>query len=140
MATGRRPLQVMKWLRKQKFPWNEKTTERAAKFGSAEVLAYCLRKNCPAEKDKLTSYAVKANNAATLTWLREQGYPWYDQTILPLYAQPKLLQCLLENGYPVPLWESTLNEFEERTYEEESDLLQVQFLRSWILEHVYTSS
>lgn len=128
---------LLKWIRRQKFPWDSETTKEAAKRGSPEVLAYCLRKNCSADKDRLTSYAIKSNNVSTLTWLREQGYPWYDQTVLPLYAHPKLIQYLSENDYPLDLWKYSLNSFGGHTYDDEHDQKRHHNLMERIMNHVF---
>ena len=74
-------LEVLKALRAEDSPWNEKTCACAAERGHLEVLKWAVANDCPWD-ERTCSAAAKGGHLEVLKWARENGCPWDEDTRL----------------------------------------------------------
>ena len=68
-------LEVLKWLRTNERPWDEKTCAFTAGGGTLETLRWARANGCPRSNDAF-SLAATGGYLKILKWLRENGCPW----------------------------------------------------------------
>ena len=72
-------LEILKWLRENDFPWDEKTCRLAAGGGHLEILRWAHSNGCPFDK-KTRAWAAREGHLEVLQWLRANGCPWNEET------------------------------------------------------------
>lgn len=72
-------LEVLKYVHEQGYPWDNETSEAAAKSGKLEVLKYLHENGCP--WDEKTSFAAaESGKLEVLKYAHENGCPWDERT------------------------------------------------------------
>ena len=96
---GRGDLPGMVWLRMQGCPLDERCFAAAVKSGKFKAMWYMMREKCPLAPVVLK----KAKSLSVVKWLREQGCPWDEKTLLRfiLRGHSKIVTWMLKNGCPV---------------------------------------
>ena len=80
-AAERGHLEVLKWARENGCPWDERTCRYAAERGHLEVLKWAVANDCPWD-ERTCSAAAKGGPLEVLKWARENGCPWDEDTRL----------------------------------------------------------
>ena len=83
-------LDVLKWLRKNKCPWNESTCSIAANKGHLEMLKYAHENGCYGFNDSTCAYAASGGHLHVLKYLRDNNCPWDEQKCLSFLSPSKL--------------------------------------------------
>ena len=94
-------LDVLKWLRKNKCPWNKTTCYYAATGGHLEVLKYAHENHCP-WCEYTCAQAAEGGHLEVLKYLQENGCPWDDRTCKAAAegGHLEVLKYLIENRCP----------------------------------------
>jgi hypothetical protein len=69
-------LETLKWLRSERFPWDEETCARAALGGHLEVLEWARENECPWNDAEVCASAAKRGHLETLRWASQAGCAW----------------------------------------------------------------
>jgi hypothetical protein len=78
-AAAKGQLEVLKWLRANGCPWDEKTCASAAQAGHLEVLQWARANGCPWDANTCAGAAL-AGHIKVLQWARANGCPWDEWT------------------------------------------------------------
>ena len=100
-AAAKGQLEVLKWLRANGCPWDEKTCASAAQAGHLEVLQWARANDCPWDKWTCAA-AAEGGHLEVLQWLRANGCPWDVSTCVTAryYGHHELLNWAIANGCP----------------------------------------
>ena len=94
-------LEILKWLRENDFPWDEKTCTRAVRGGHLEVLQWLRANSCP-WNEYTCAWAAHDGDLEMLQWARANGCPLSVHTCA--YAvwggHLEVLQWARANGCP----------------------------------------
>ena len=104
-------LRLLKWARKNGYPWNESTCAEAALTGCLEILKWARENGCP-WNIMVCKHAACNGRLEILKWARENGCPW-DETICSYaaaYGYLDVLKWARENGCP---WNKRTLEYAE---------------------------
>lgn len=73
-------LDVLKWLRERKFPWDEGTCAELARKGDLVALEWAYENGCP--PFWACEYAARDGKLESIKWARFKGFPWNEDTCL----------------------------------------------------------
>ena len=90
-------LEILKWLKSEGFPWDERACKRAAQHGHFEILKWLRSEGCPWDASAC-SRAAAGGHLEVLRWLRSEGCPWDRWTWYNAAASTR--EWLEENGFP----------------------------------------
>ena len=96
-AAAKGQLEVLKWLRANGCPWDEKTCASAAQAGHLEVLQWARANGCPWDA-QTCSRAAWSGHLEIMQWARANGCPWDVNTHNA--ARGHMLEWALANGVP----------------------------------------
>ena len=90
-------MEILKWLRSEGCPWNEKTCIYAARSGHLEMLKWLRSEGCP--WDEVTCWsAAQGGHLEMLKWLRSEGCPWGWRTLH--FAEKSIKEWVEATGDP----------------------------------------
>lgn len=96
-------LEVLKWARQNGCQINFSTSMYVAEIGHLEILKFLKSDNCMMQPEWwLCAYAARGGQLEVLKWLRSEGYPW-DGLIYynaRVHGHLELLKWVKENGCP----------------------------------------
>lgn len=95
-------MEVLRWLKDEECSWNCWSPARAAKGGHIEVLRWLRDNNCPFDGWACDS-ALKYGNFEVLKWLREHKYSWGYKASESVVSSLnfEMTKWAIENGCPV---------------------------------------
>jgi hypothetical protein len=101
IAARRGHLDVLRWAHENGCPWDEKTCEEAAERGDLKMLKWAHENGCPWDADTCAN-AAWGGNLEMLQWARENGCPWCEQTCANAAScgDLEVLKWARENGCP----------------------------------------
>ena len=104
-AARRGHLEVLKWVRENGCPWDEKTCSWAAKGGHLATLKWARENGCPWDEETCANLA-EGGHLETLKWAHENDCPWDDRTCANLAGGGHLEMLLWarENDCPWSEW------------------------------------
>ena len=75
-----RPLEVLKWARRETRAWDERVVQRRRRrSGHLDVLKWARENDCPWDWRTCT-YAAEGGHLEVLKWARANGRPWDEET------------------------------------------------------------
>tara|TARA_B110000503_G_C7168829_1_gene423282 strand:- start:4505 stop:5293 length:789 start_codon:yes stop_codon:yes gene_type:complete len=94
-------LEVLKWLRENGCPRNERTFANATLYGHLKVLKWARANGCPWHRETCNAAAGRGH-LEVLKWLRENGCPWDEVTCsgAAMGGHLEVLQWLRANECP----------------------------------------
>ena len=90
---------MLKWLRKNGWPWDEMTCWSAARGGHLEVLQWARANGCPWNEDTCKLAAI-GGHFEVLQWARANGCPWSGEElyIAAEMGHEAVVRALIELG------------------------------------------
>jgi len=101
-------LHIIKWLKKNNYPWDHNIYAGAAKCGNLDIIKWACKHYVPWD-DRTFQIAAKYGHLSILKYLRVHEYAWDTLTFenAVLSCNLKILQWIYDNGCP---WDSyTMN-------------------------------
>ena len=94
-------LEVLKWLRVNRYPWDKITCTNAAFHGHLKLLQWARKNGCPWDENTC-SYSAFHGHLKLLQWARKNGCPWNEETcaFAAEGGHSELLEWAKKNGCP----------------------------------------
>ncbi len=94
-------LPMLKWLRENGCPWDERTCDAAASRGHLNVLQWARANGCPWNAREGGMKAAREGHLAILQWAHANGCPWDDWIrIGAAFGHLEILKWAHANGCP----------------------------------------
>ena len=107
-ASANGHFEIVKWLRENGAPWDERAITHASKNGHFEIIKWLRENGAPWNEGAIT-YASQNGHFEIVKWLRENGAPWDARAIASASQNGnfEIVKWLRENGAPWDKWAIT---------------------------------
>lgn len=101
LAVKYEKLEILKWTRIYKCPWDKTIWETAMQTRNFEILKWLKENNCPVD-ESIYRFAIKTDDLGMLKWLKKNNFPWNESicTVATKRGNLEMLKWLRKHDCP----------------------------------------